>query len=126
MPGFNVQLLGDGLKMPWGDIRIRIDFFLGGLGVGAFIIAFVARLIDKDRYQGVTRAGAYIAPIAVIIGLLFLISDMGVPLRFFTTMWRTHAASATSWGSFLQAILLVFLLIYAWMASRPEGTISES
>lgn len=126
MPGFNIPLLGDGLKMPWGDIRLIIDFFLGGLGVGAFIIAFVARLIDKERYQGVTKAGAYIAPVAVIIGLLLLMSDAGVPTRFLTAFFRTHAASATSWGTFLQGFLVVFLLIYAWVASRPEGAVSES
>lgn len=125
MPGLNVPLLGDGLRMPWGDARLIIDFFLGGLGVGAFITAFVVRLIDRDRYRGITKAGAYIAPIAVIVGLLFLISDMAAPTRFITTFWRTSASSATSWGTFLQAILVIFLLIYAWVVSRPEGAFSE-
>ncbi|MFQ5574122.1 MAG: NrfD/PsrC family molybdoenzyme membrane anchor subunit [Terriglobia bacterium] len=126
MPGLNVPLLGDGLNMPWGDLRLILDFFLGGLGAGAFITAFVARLINQDEYRGVTRAGAYIAPIAVILGLILLISEMGTPLRAITVLWQTHASSVTSWGSFLQAIFVVFLLIYAWIASRPEGYFSET
>lgn len=115
MPGFNPSLLGNSLEMPWPDIRLVLDLFLGGLGVGAFLVAVIASYFDKEKYENIIKTGAYLSPIAVIIGLILLVSELKQPQRFITTFWNTNPTSVLSWGVFLQSIFVLIALIYAWL-----------
>lgn len=115
MPGFNPSLLGNSLEMPWPDIRLVLDLFLGGLGVGAFLVAVIASYFDKEKYENIVKTGAYLSPIAVIIGLILLVSELKQPQRFITTFWNTNPTSVLSWGVFLQSIFVLIALIYAWL-----------
>ncbi|KKK60962.1 hypothetical protein LCGC14_3019110, partial [marine sediment metagenome] len=62
---------------------IVVYFFLGGLGAGAFLLS-VAADFWKQELKPVAKIAAIIAPLAVGIGLLFLVADLGRPERF----WR--------------------------------------
>lgn len=115
MPGFNPSLLGNSLEMPWPDIRLVLDLFLGGLGVGAFLVAVIASYFDREKYENIVKTGAYLSPIAVIIGLILLVSELKQPQRFITTFWNTNPTSVLSWGVFLQSIFVLIALIYAWL-----------
>mgnify|MGYP000616266273 CR=1 FL=1 len=99
--------------VPW-DIRVTLDLFLGGLGVGAFLLSvWVGRFDDRERYSQIVKVGAFVAPIAVIVGLLFLLSELGRPERFITTLFRVNPTSVMSWGVFLQGGFVVIALLYA-------------
>jgi len=115
MPGFNPALLGNGFEMPWHDIRLVLDLFLGGLGVGAFLVAAIASYFDDEKYESICKTGAYLSPLAVILGLLLLTSELKRPERFITTFWNTNPTSVLSWGVFLQSIFVLVALIYAWL-----------
>src|SRR5207245_3954380 len=47
---------------------IDVYFFLGGMAGGAFVIATVANLLDRERYRDIVRIGYYVAFLAVIPG----------------------------------------------------------
>ena len=63
------------------DWRIAADLFLGGVGVGAFLWSVLNSLWHKGKYPTVSKVGAIMAPIFVILGLLFMMAEIGHPLR---------------------------------------------
>jgi polysulfide reductase chain C len=70
------------LKSADWPVLIDFYFFLGGMAGGAFVIATIANLIDRERYRDVIRVGYYVAFLAVIPGPIILTVDLGLPTRF--------------------------------------------
>ncbi|ACL19286.1 Polysulphide reductase NrfD [Desulfitobacterium hafniense DCB-2] len=99
---------------PW-DIRVTLDLFLGGLGVGLFLLSVLLTVYDKNRYHKLAAMGAYLAPVLVGGGVLFLLSELGRPTRFISTLYNFNPQSITSWGSIVQMIFVILSLIYAWL-----------
>jgi len=58
-------------------------FFLGGLGAGAFLLS-AAATCWKQELKPVAKTAGVIAPLAVGLGLLFLVVDFGRADR----VWR--------------------------------------
>lgn len=111
-------------QAPW-DIRIILDLFLGGLGIGIFLLSVLLTVFDKNRYRHLAAIGAYLAPILVGVGVLFLASELGRPFRLLTTLYNFNPQSMTSWGGLLQIVFLVCSLIYAWLyfKNNTSGTL---
>ncbi|AGA68497.1 formate-dependent nitrite reductase, membrane component [Desulfitobacterium dichloroeliminans LMG P-21439] len=99
---------------PW-DIRVTLDLFLGGLGVGLFLLSALLTVYDKNRYHKLAAMGAYLAPVLVGGGVLFLLSELGRPTRFISTLYNFNPQSITSWGSIVQMLFVILSLIYAWL-----------
>jgi len=98
---------------PW-DIRIALDLFLGGLGVGVFIISVLLNVSDKERNSKISLMGSYLAPLLVGGGVLFLLSELGRPERFLSTLYNFNPQSVTSWGGLFQIGFMIIALVYAW------------
>jgi len=61
---------------------IVLYFFVGGIAGGAYFISAIIELVGGPQDRPAARMGYYIAfPLALLSGL-FLILDLGVPLRF--------------------------------------------
>lgn len=99
---------------PW-DIRITIDLFLGGLGIGIFLMSVFLYFFNKDHYYPVVKISSYLSPVLVGLGLLFLISELGRPERFITTIYRFNPQSVTSWGGLIQGFFMIISFGYAVM-----------
>lgn len=111
--------------IPW-DFRVTMDLFLGGIGVGAFLTAILASYLSPRHYSGLIKKGILVAPVAVGIGVVFLLSELGRPERFLTTLFRFNPSSAMSWGAFLQVVFVLISLILAFQILRgrnPGGLI---
>ena len=96
-------------NLVWGMVDITY-IFLGGLGAGAFFISalFVLRGKPDETYFSAARYGAFIAPIAAIIGALILPTELGHPLR----AWRVYLNLVHGWESpmFYGAWLLILFI----------------
>lgn len=101
------------------DWRIAADLFLGGIGAGAFLLAVANSLRYKDKYPALSRTGAIISPIAMIAGILFMMSELGHPLRMAHTMTGFNVTSPLSWGGPLQGLLIAIGVIYAFLWLKP-------
>mgnify|MGYP000943473935 CR=1 FL=1 len=99
---------------PW-DIRVTLDLFLGGLGIGLFLLSVLLTAYGKNRYRKLAAIGAYLAPVLVGVGVLFLLSELGRPERFLSTLYNFNIQSVTSWGGIFQVAFMVLSLIYAWL-----------
>jgi formate-dependent nitrite reductase membrane component NrfD len=69
-----------GLQTLWGWL-LSIDLFLGGLGAAAFCAAAVIGLVRGDRFKSTVRFSAWAAAIAIGLGALALLADVGQPFR---------------------------------------------
>ncbi|MBF0353528.1 MAG: polysulfide reductase NrfD [SAR324 cluster bacterium] len=97
------------------DIRVTIDLFLGGVGVGAFLLSVLASFYDREKHWLTVRAGAVLAPVTVGVGLLVLVTKLGRPEKFITTLWNVNPLSIMSIGVFIQTGFMLFACLYAAM-----------
>lgn len=63
-------------EISWG-ILIIADLFFGGMAGGAFVIGAWSDLFGKDKYRALAKSGIYTSLVAILIGLVFLVLDLG-------------------------------------------------
>jgi len=99
---------------------VAIYLFVAGVSAGAFAISALAYFIDKEKYQEITRIGAYIAPFPLMFGLLFLIYDLERPQLFWKLMVTLQVHSIMSLGAWLLLLfsVLSFVYFYLWLPDR--------
>lgn len=71
----------------WGGL-IAWYLFLAGAGAGAYLLSNILSLYNKDEDGQLERIGAFWGPVLVAIGCLFLLADLGHPLRFLYAFLR--------------------------------------
>lgn len=101
------------MDLVW-DIRVSLDLFLGGLGVGAFLVGAVLFYMDAKIYESIIKKSFVIAPVLVIIGLLLLLTELGRPLNVIKTMYAINPTSFMSIGIFLQSAFVAVALFLAF------------
>jgi len=101
---------------------VAVDLFGAGLSAGAFIISATAYFLGKDKYEPMTRIGAYIAPFPVIIGILALIYDLERPDLFWRLFLTFQPNSVMSFGSWLLLFFSIFSMMhfYLWLPERYD------
>ena len=101
------------MDLVW-DIRVSLDLFLGGLGVGAFLVGAVLFYMDAKIYESIIKKSFVIAPVLVIIGLLLLLTELGRPLNVIKTIYAVNPTSFMSIGIFLQSTFVAVALFLAF------------
>lgn len=101
-------------EIAWGGM-IAVYLFLAGIAAGAFLTAALTDLFGKNRPAKLIRAGAYIPPIAIVVGLLLLVFDLGRPLSFWKLIFNVNFSSVMSLGTFIISIFTAVALVYAYL-----------
>ncbi|MHB1652727.1 MAG: NrfD/PsrC family molybdoenzyme membrane anchor subunit [Desulfitobacteriaceae bacterium] len=101
-------------EVTWGGL-IAIYLFLAGIAGGAFLTASLSDLFRKNGPAKVIRAGAYIAPMAIVIGLGLLVFDLGRPLSFWKLLTNANFGSVMSIGVFIISIFSALAVVYAYL-----------
>jgi len=116
------QVIYDVFHLNYWDWRVAFDLFFGGLGVGAYLFAVFVSWHYQDRFPEVSKAGALLAPLAVLLGLGFLILELGHPERMYLMLFSFHPASPLWWGGWCQLIFIGLSIRYLqlWYWGRPE------
>src|SRR3990170_4374179 len=96
---------------------VAVDLFAAGLSAGAFIVSATAYFLGRERYETITRIGAYIAPFPVIVGIIALIYDLERPHLFWKLFLTFQPNSVMSLGSWLLLFFSFFSLghFYLWL-----------
>jgi formate-dependent nitrite reductase membrane component NrfD len=99
---------------------VAVDLFGAGLSAGAFIISATAYFLGRDRYENITKIGAYIAPFPVIIGILALIYDLERPHLFWKLFLTFQPNSVMSLGAWLLLFFSIFSFahLYLWLPEK--------
>ncbi|CAA7602472.1 Polysulphide reductase, NrfD [Acididesulfobacillus acetoxydans] len=98
----------------WGWL-IAVYLFLAGIAGGAFLTASLTDLFKKNGQARVIRSGAFLAPVAIIVGLGLLVFDLGRPLSFWKLIFNVNFGSVMSIGVFIISIFTVLSLLYAYL-----------
>ena len=101
------------MNLLW-DIRVSLDLFLGGLGVGAFLMGAILYYIDAKAYDAVIKKALVVAPLLVMAGLLLLLTELGRPLNVIKTLYAINPTSFMSIGIFLQSAFIAVALFIAF------------
>ena len=96
-----------------------VYFFLGGLSAGCYLFSVAANYWIKE-FKPLARIGALVAPISLAIGMLFLLIELGQPLRMWRLYCNFNAQSPISWGSWVLIIFFALSVIYAWFLIKGE------
>ncbi len=94
-------------------------FFLGGLSAGAFLFSVTGNYW-KQEFKPLTKTVTLLAPVALGLGLLFLLSDVGMPFRSWRLMTEFNPRSALSWGIWFLNIFFVLSALYAWKVFKGQ------
>lgn len=105
------------------DWRVATDLFLGGVGVGAFLLAFVLHRFAGPAYRGLAQTAAVIAPIAVSLGLLLLFWKLGYKLHAYQMGLNVAPTSTMWWGAMIQGAFVALSALYAWRLLAPRSTL---
>lgn len=99
---------------------VAVDLFAAGLSAGAFIISATAYFLGRERYETITRIGAYIAPFPVIVGIIALIYDLERPHLFWKLFLTFQPNSVMSLGAWLLLFFSIFSFahFYLWLPER--------
>lgn len=99
-------------SVTWGML-IVLYLFLGGISAGAAILSGIASLQGwSDKLK---KAGAYLAPFPVMIGLVLLILDLHRPLLFYQILLNYNLGSVMSWGVIALFAFTPVSLVYAFL-----------
>jgi formate-dependent nitrite reductase membrane component NrfD len=96
-----------GLQDVWGPL-LAWYLFLAGVGAGAYLVGVAADYLG-ERYRPLVKPGIYLGAPLVAIGSVFLLLDLGAPLRF----WRGFLRPGSSMISVGIIIISVFIILGA-------------
>lgn len=94
-------------------------FFLGGISAGAYLFSVTVNYWKKE-FKPLAKTGAIVAPLSFAMGMLFLLIDLGRPLRAWRLFLNFNPRSAISWGTWFLNIFFVLSLVYAWLLIKGE------
>jgi len=63
-------------QLTWG-VLLAAYLFVGGLAGGAFIIGALADLFGRGKWKVLSKSGVYVSLVSIILGLVFLVLDLG-------------------------------------------------
>lgn len=99
---------------------IALYLFIAGVSAGAFAISALAYFLGKEKYEKISRIGAYIAPFPLLFGILCLIFDLERPSLFWKLLITLQPYSVMSLGAWLLLIfsLISFIHFYFWLPEQ--------
>jgi formate-dependent nitrite reductase membrane component NrfD len=109
-----VQVLYNVFHHETVSMLIAIYFHIVGLHAGCSIISITATLIGKKEYKPVAKIGAIFVVILFSSSLIFLLTDLFQPLRFWYLLIHFNPTSPISWGTFILCAYPVFTFLYIY------------
>jgi protein NrfD len=118
----NTEIIYEIQSGPLWDWKVALDLFLGGAGVGAFLVAVFLDERFDGRYRRICHTAAHLAPLLIIGGLLMLMMKMGRPFYLFLAYTNFNPTAPIWWGGIAQPILVIGAIIYAfkWRGTKPR------
>lgn len=109
---------------PYWDWRVALDLFLGGAGVGSFLMAVLIDERFNGRYRRICTTAAWLSPLLIGAGLILIMMKLGRPLMLFLSFTTINLTSPLWWGGVFQPILLIGAIIYAmrWKNFSEDDT----
>lgn len=114
-----VEVINMSREVAWLPWAVQY-FFLIGLSVGSFLVSLPGLAFDLPSWRRASRIALLGALVCGLTAPVALLSDLHQPGRFYHFYLYMNATSWMAWGSFFIPLYLGGLLLYAWLALRPD------
>ena len=103
----------------WGG-PIWLYLWLAGMAGGAYFAAFLVDRFMGGTQKALLRLATYVGVPFAIIGVLLLIVDLGVPIRFWHLLVQFDLVSAMSLGTWILFVWVAaaVIMIFLWNIGR--------
>lgn len=111
------------LQTVWGW-QPALYLFLGGMGAGAFIMASILGLIDREGSRRTICVSMWAAVASLCLGLLLLVTELVFPLRGLM-LWQSFS-HFTSWMTIGAWVLFASVIVFGLMAIMSTQKLSNA
>jgi Polysulphide reductase, NrfD len=108
-------------KAPAWHGLVAWDMLLNGMTTGLFLVAAISELTVPDVFTSVAKAAYPVALVLLLIDLLFLVLDLGDPLRFHHMLRVFKPSAPMSLGTWCLTIYSLPLTVAAAISLLPAG-----
>lgn len=109
-------------EMAWENLLVVITFLIS-LSVGAFLISSLSTVFGREKYKALSKIGAIVATVAVIIGMMLLIVDITQPTRFWHLFMYFNFSSPITWGTILLGLYLINSVVYLGLLTKEDAKV---
>jgi len=106
-------------EVTWGFL-IVLYLFLAGLAAGSFCLGAIVSKRNGEGWQACARMAFLLPPLAIAVGLLILIFDLGYQIRFWRTLTVLNIYSPMSIGVWLLCIFFLISILAAMFWLSPS------
>ncbi len=110
---------------PIWDWKVALDLFLGGAGVGALLFSVMLDELFKGKYRRICLTAAWMSPVLIGVGLLFIMMKLGRPFSAYHTYLNVNLTSPLWWGGIFQPLLVLGALVYSWLWWKDEQRVGQ-
>jgi Polysulphide reductase, NrfD len=111
-------------KEPAWHRLVAWDMLFNGMTTGLFLAAAISELVAADVFTSVAKAAYPVALVLLLVDLLFLVLDLGDPLRFHHMLRVFKPSSPMSLGTWCLTIFSLPLTVAAAISLLPAGWIT--
>lgn len=114
-----VEVVNVSREVAWLPWAVQY-FFLIGLSVGAFLLSLSWFVLRWPAWQRVSRIALLGALTCGLTAPVALLADLHQPGRFLNFYLHPNLDSWMAWGAFFIPLYLAGLVLYSWLALRPD------
>lgn len=106
----------------WG-IYVALVVYFVGVSFAGITVAALIRLFRLEKLQGVARMAEVLTVVALVLGGLAIVVDLGQPLRGVVNLFRYARPQSPFFGTFSLVIAgyLFASLVYLYVTARPDA-----
>jgi len=116
---FGLGITGLSRDVSWG-FYIANFTFLVGVAAGGVMVVLPYYLHDYKAFGRITVLGEFLAIAAVVMCTLFIVVDLGQPMRVFNTMLYPSPGSVLFWDMIVLQGYLFLNLVIGWNVLEAE------
>lgn len=116
---FGLGITGMTRDVSWGFYIAQFTFLVG-VAAGGVMVVLPYYLHDYKAFGKVTILGEFLAIAAVVMCLLFIIVDLGQPMRAFNVLLYPTPNSVLFWDAIVLNVYLFLNIIIGWNVLEAE------
>ena len=116
---FGLGITGMSRDVSWGFYIAQFTFLVG-VAAGGVMVVLPYYLHDYKAFGKVTILGEFLAIAAVVMCLLFIIVDLGQPMRAFNVLLYPTPNSVLFWDAIVLNVYLFLNIIIGWNVLEAE------
>lgn len=116
---FGLGITGMSRDVSWGFYIAQFTFLVG-VAAGGVMVVLPYYLHDYKAFGRITILGEFLAIAAVIMCLLFIIADLGYPMRALNVLLYPTPGSVLFWDMIVLNVYLLLNIVVGWNVLEAE------